>query len=320
MRKPTHFKYSNNIAECCRLLAYASQAVSDKLLPCFVQLQKLAEEIDQIFQYSNEGALQNMDYIQINATMRNFKGKLDQLVQHFSPQAKANSAYPPTSFPMVPTIDLLCMAGLIQRKCLYLQVYIQEIGLHAPMNHENLHNLGNFACCNWCSSLQRFNIAISCVQAAQNYIKEYVFLPRQTLQNTILFQESELLYAILVLAAGTIGGIAVGEPGQLRECADISTYLTALKDKMQTMVSMTENGQDRRDYFWKMMQFFKHCLNWNTRYTAAESYTAGNCLCSRDNNMSFTKILENVPEEEVVQDNETFNILDMSWIIDTSEL
>lgn len=212
------------------------------------------------------------------------------------------------------------MAGLIQRKCLYLQVYIQEIGLHAPMKHRNLHNQGNFACCNWCSSLQRFNIVISCMQAAQSYIKEYVSLPRQTLQNTTFFQESELLYAILVLAAGTFGGIAVGEPGQLHDFADISTYLTALKDKMQAMGSLTEDGQDRRDYFWKMMQFFKHCLNWNSRYTETQSHARGKCLCSRDNSMSFTTILENVPEEEVLQENETFNILDMSWIIDASEL
>ncbi|KAL7919992.1 hypothetical protein ACQKWADRAFT_299840 [Trichoderma austrokoningii] len=300
MRKPTHFKYSNSIAECCRLLKCVSQTASEEILPCFVQLQKLAEEIDGIFHYSNREALQSMDSVQINATMKNFRWKIDQLVQHFSPQAKANS--------------------LIQRKILYLQVYMQEVGLHAPIKHQDLHDLGNFACCNWCSSLQRFNIVISCVQAAQKYIKEYVFLPQKNLQNTVLFQESELLYAILVLAAGTLGGIAVGEPGQLRDCADISTHLTALKDKMQTIGSITENGQDRRDYFWKMMQFFKHCLNWNSANTESQSHATSNCLCSIDNNMSFTTILENVPEEEVIQDNEMFNILDMSWIIDISEL
>lgn len=97
MRKPTHFKYSSNTAECCRLLTCIPQAASDKLLPCFVQLQKLVEEIDQLFQYSNEEALRNMDYVQINATMRNFRGKLDQLVQQFAPETKANSAYSPTS-------------------------------------------------------------------------------------------------------------------------------------------------------------------------------------------------------------------------------
>lgn len=92
MRKPTHFKYSADIAECCTLLTHVSQAVSDQILSCFVQLQKLAEEIDQVFQYSSEQVLQNMDHVQIHATMRNFSGKIDQLVHHFSPQAKANSA------------------------------------------------------------------------------------------------------------------------------------------------------------------------------------------------------------------------------------
>ncbi|KAL6889991.1 hypothetical protein GGI43DRAFT_416166 [Trichoderma evansii] len=297
MRKPTHSKYSSDIAECCTLLTHVSQAVSDEMLPCFVQLQKLAEEIDQFYQYSHEETLQNMDYIQINATIKNFGGKIDHIVQHFSPEAKANS--------------------LIQRKCLYLQVYIQEIGLHYPLKHRNLHNLGNFACCNWCSSLQRFSIVSSCVQAAQNYIKQYVLLPQETLQNTILFQESELLYTILVLGAGTLGGIAVGEPDQLREIADISFHLTALRDKMKTMVSVTENGRDRRDYFWKMMQFLKHCLNWNSTYTGTQNHPTGNGMCSRDNDMSFTRILENIPDEEVTQDNEIFNMLDMSWIIDT---
>lgn len=319
MRKPTHFKYSSDIAECCTLLTHVSQAVSDGILPCFVQLQKLAEEIDQLYQYSHEETLQNMDYIQINATIRNFRGKIDHIVQHFSPQAKANSAYPPTYLSLVPTMRLT-MTGLIQRKCLYLQVYVQEIGLHCPLKHRNLHNLGNFACCNWCSSLQRFGIVSSCVQAAQSYIKQYVLLPPETLQNTILFQESELLYAILVLGAGTLGGIAVGEPGQLREIADISSYLTALRDKMKTMVSVTKDGQDRRDYFWKMMQFLKHCLNWNSTYTGTRNHSTGADMCSRDNNMSFTRILDNIPDEEVIQDTEIFDILDMSWILDTSEL
>jgi hypothetical protein len=161
---------------------------------------------------------------------------------------------------------------------------------------------------------------MSCMQAAQNYVKEYVLLPQQSLQQTTLFQETELLYAILVLAAGTLGGIAVGEPGQLRDYADISTYLLALKDKMQTMGSTAKDGKDRRDYFWQMMQFFKHCLNWTSRHAGAQSHAIGNCLCSRDNNMSFTTILENMPEVEVLQENETFNILDMSWMIDTSLL
>jgi hypothetical protein len=73
-------------------------------------LQKLAEEIDQLFQYSNEETLQNLDYIQINATMTNFRGKIDQLVQQFPPEAKANSAYSSTSLSAVHTKNLILQA------------------------------------------------------------------------------------------------------------------------------------------------------------------------------------------------------------------
>lgn len=107
MRKPTHFKYSSNIVDCCRLLACIPQAVSDKLLPCFVQLQKLAEEIDQLFQYSNEETLQNMDCIQIDAAMRIFREKIDHVVRQFPPEVKSNSASPQTSSSIVCAIDLL---------------------------------------------------------------------------------------------------------------------------------------------------------------------------------------------------------------------
>jgi hypothetical protein len=72
-----------------------------------VQLQKLAEEIDQIFQYSAQETLQSMDYIQINATIQNFKGKINRLVQQLPPEANANSTCPPMSLSKVTAIDLL---------------------------------------------------------------------------------------------------------------------------------------------------------------------------------------------------------------------
>ncbi|KAL7941261.1 hypothetical protein V8C42DRAFT_335230 [Trichoderma barbatum] len=301
MRKPTHFKSCNSVAECCRLLPYVSPSVSDEILSCFVQLQGLAEEIDQLFQYNNIQLLEVIDYVQIQAMMNNFKGKLDQLLKNFPTEAKANS--------------------LIQRKFLYLQIYMQEIGLRSPPHHPILSDLGSAVCCNWCSSLSRLNIAISCVRAAQNYINEYVLLASQSLRHTVLFQESELLYAILVLAVGTLGGTTVGETGQLRELADISCYLIALRDKMMAMQTTTDNGQERRDYFWKMMQFFKHCLNWNAHYSGNESYCIGSCSATGGDEMSFMRILENIPTEEVTQDSSIsiFNVLDMNWIMSVSE-
>ncbi|QYT06372.1 Zn(2)-C6 fungal-type domain-containing protein [Trichoderma simmonsii] len=298
MRKPTHFKYCKTVADCCILLPYVSLTASDEILSCFVQLQGLAEEIDQLFQYNNIRWLEVVDHVQIQVMMNKFKEKLDELVKSFPPEAKVNS--------------------LIQRKCLYIQIYIQEVGLHSPPHHEVNLDFTTM-CCSWCSSLPRLNIAISCIRAAQNYINEYVFLSPQSLRFTVLFQESELLYAILVLAAATLGGVTVSEPGQLRELADISPYLIALRDKMLTMGTMSDHGQDRRDYFWKMTQFFKHCLNWKSQESGNQDPCLGTCSSSSDDSMSFLRILENIPTEEVIQKDTMLNLLDMSWIMIASE-
>ncbi|KAL6799301.1 hypothetical protein GGI42DRAFT_327356 [Trichoderma sp. SZMC 28013] len=298
MRKPTHFKYCRTVADCCILLPYVSLTALDEILSCFVQLQGLAEEVDQLFQYNNIRWLEIADYMQIQVMMNKFKEKLDELCKNFPPDAKANS--------------------LIKRKCLYIQMYIQEVGLHSPPNHEVNIDFGTM-CCSWCSSLPRLNIVISCIRAAQNYINEYVFLSPHSLRSTVLFQESELLYAILVLAAATLGGVNVSEPGQLRELADISPYLIALRDKMVTMGTTTDHGQDRRDYFWKMTQFFKHCLNWKSQDADNQVPCLGTCSSSGDDSMSFVRILENIPTEEVIQKDTMLNLLDMSWIMSVSE-
>ncbi|KKP03827.1 hypothetical protein THAR02_04098 [Trichoderma harzianum] len=298
MRKPTHFKYCRTVADCCILLPYVSLTAYDKILSCFVQLQGLAEEVDQLFQYNNIRWLGAVDHVQIQVMMNKFKEKLDELVKSFPHEAKANS--------------------LIQRKCLYIQIYIQEVGLHSPPHHDINIDFAT-TCCSWCSSLPRLNIAISCIRAAQSYINEYGCLSPQSLRTTVLFQESELLYAILVLAAATLGAVTVIEPGELRELADISTYLIALRDKMMTMGTMTDHGQDRRDYFWKMAQFFKHCLNWKSQDGSNQAPCLGTCSSSSDDSMSFLRILENIPTEEVIQKDTMFNLLDMSWIMSATE-
>ncbi|PTB63265.1 hypothetical protein BBK36DRAFT_1171509 [Trichoderma citrinoviride] len=216
MRKPTHFKYIGNVADSCALLQRLSPTSTNGTLCCFVQLQALAEEVEQLFQYNSGQMPEAVGYMQVQAMMTTLRGKLDQLIEGLPPQAQTN--------------------------------------------------------------------------------------------------KSELLYAILVLATATLGGVTVGDPGQFRELADIPAYLTNLRDKMMCMGTITDTGEDRRDYYWKMMQFFKHCLNWISHYSGNEAHSIGDCAAPGDANMSFQRILENVPSEEVTQDNSAFNDLDLEWI------
>ncbi|TFA99932.1 hypothetical protein CCMA1212_008354 [Trichoderma ghanense] len=208
----THDKEYHAVVERMRVYVMCYYVSSCNEKAHSLQLQALVEEVEQLFQYNSGQLSEAMGYMQVQAMIKTFKGKLDQLVQDFPPQAKTN-----------------------------------------------------------------------------------------------------------MLAAATLGGVAVGDSGQFRELADIPVYLTSLRDKMMCMGTMTDTGEDRRDYFWKMMQFFKHCLNWVLHHSGNEARSIGGCAASGDANMSFQRILENIPSEEVTQDDSLFSVLDMDWLLTTSE-
>ncbi|KAM0263961.1 hypothetical protein ACHAQJ_000996 [Trichoderma viride] len=207
-------------------LKYASTAVLDELLLCFVQLQELAEDIEQVFCYNSERYFEAMDETRIHVMVQNFLAKLGQIKDYLPTQAKDNK-----------------------------------------------------------------------------------------LQHTVLFQETELLHSILVLAMATLEHIGVGDARQLHDLADIPMYLTALRDKMSAMKTLTDDGRDRRDYFWRMMQFAKHSLNWYSRY-ADSPLDCQKC----DNGMSFMRIFDSMPADEVTQKGSGLEGPDMTWILSDEDV
>jgi hypothetical protein len=284
------------------------------MLLSFVQLQGLVEDIEHVFRYNDEHVFEAMDEIRIHAMVQSFQAKLAQIKDRLPTQAKDNSMYQ-LKFSIYQDMAELNYPGLIQRKCQHIQVYIHEIGLHFPKQHQTICKLGNVECCSWCSSLSRLNTAISCVRAAQKYIDEYISLPQSVLHHTILFQEMELLHSILVLAMATLGHIGVGDARQLRGLADIPAYLAALRDKMSAMRTLTDDGRERHDYFWRMMQFTKHSLNWCSGY-ADSPLDREKC----DSNMSFMRILESMPTDEVTEEDPILGGPDMSWVVSDGDV
>ena len=98
MRKPTHFKYIGNVADSCALLQRLSPTSTNGTLCCFVQLQALAEEVEQLFQYNSGQMPEAVGYMQVQAMMTTLRGKLDQLIEGLPSQAKANSEFNPLCY------------------------------------------------------------------------------------------------------------------------------------------------------------------------------------------------------------------------------
>lgn len=79
--------------ECAENLARLAESDSDQLIPCLIQLQRLAEEINLAFNYDVQILLPQMDAVRIEILIKSFEQRLNQLEKTFPPTAWNNSEY-----------------------------------------------------------------------------------------------------------------------------------------------------------------------------------------------------------------------------------
>jgi hypothetical protein len=87
LRKPNNLKYTKHAEECCQVLAAAQEVESDKLIPYFIRLQKLADDINRTFDYDGYQELAPLEPIKAETSVQNFRQKLSQLENSFPPEA-----------------------------------------------------------------------------------------------------------------------------------------------------------------------------------------------------------------------------------------
>jgi hypothetical protein len=79
-------KYTSYTEECCQVLAAAQDAESDTLIPYFIELQKLADDINQTFDYDGHQDLTPLDPVRVELLVKMFKKRLSQLEKGFPPE------------------------------------------------------------------------------------------------------------------------------------------------------------------------------------------------------------------------------------------
>lgn len=78
-------KYSNYTEECCQFLATARQAGSDALIPYFIRMQKIADDINQTFNYDGHQEITPLvDTTKAEILIKTFRQQLAQLKRTFS--------------------------------------------------------------------------------------------------------------------------------------------------------------------------------------------------------------------------------------------
>jgi len=78
LRKPNSLKYSDYMATCAESLARAALNETDCLLQYHIKFQRLAEEIDHAFDYSQNLKLPQLDISRIGILLKSFEQQLHQ--------------------------------------------------------------------------------------------------------------------------------------------------------------------------------------------------------------------------------------------------
>jgi hypothetical protein len=89
-RKPNNLKYTDYIDTCCQALSDAKETPSDYLLPYFIRLQRLAEEISTTFDYGGYQQLPALDAIRTEMLVKTFRKQLKQFEESFPSDAWHN--------------------------------------------------------------------------------------------------------------------------------------------------------------------------------------------------------------------------------------
>ncbi len=77
-RKPNNLKYTDYVGTCCQALSDAMETPSDYLLPYFIRLQRIADEINTNFDYGGYQELPALDAVRTETLLKTFRKQLKQ--------------------------------------------------------------------------------------------------------------------------------------------------------------------------------------------------------------------------------------------------
>jgi hypothetical protein len=147
---------------------------------------------------------------------------------------------------------------------LHINIYINEIGLHAirPDPVQSIADTQS-SCREWYYAVARTDTLVACIESAKKHLDAYLRLPKgEVFQNTIM-EEIKLVYSILIIGRFTSG---VDSPfldvSHLRETAKLGYYMSALIERLNKIITFNGNGREHIDFFWHYRRIFQHTKNW----------------------------------------------------------
>lgn len=233
VKKPNQLNHSRRIEEAAKLIASLKTAPSDDVLVYHIRLQQFTEEVEAMFRHSDPDGMDEMDGWKIHAMAKSFDQRLALLKDSTPPEILANP--------------------FIKLSFLYLPVFISEIGLHTPPGHDRKGE----PCCDWCVSVYRSELIISCIRACHAFLDEFLALPNEIIEMLNVAEVGHHLYALMILGRVSMRpGMGTLDLALRAELANIGPYLAASENKAASLLTYLPDGSIKQDSFWQLRQLF----------------------------------------------------------------
>jgi chloramphenicol O-acetyltransferase len=91
------------LEECAESLAAASQNNTDLLMPYFVHMQRLSEDVNLAFDYDSNCQLSHLDGVHVQILIKGFQRRFQQMEDTFPREAwcnckKSSHSYKPSNY------------------------------------------------------------------------------------------------------------------------------------------------------------------------------------------------------------------------------
>ncbi|KAH8682922.1 hypothetical protein BGZ60DRAFT_398964 [Tricladium varicosporioides] len=278
LRKPCQVKYNEYTDACSKALTDTSEYESDQLIPYYLRLQKLLQDVNEAFDYGQLQQLPELDAVRIEILLKAFNEQLSQCEKDFPPHIWDNSAISSTYF------------------C--LRIYINEIGFHATppvsaspnMNHpQNAPTIVSRR--SWYYAVSRNTTIARCLAAAQSYLDHFLSLSGPDLDDALMPEYIHFIYAVLVLGAfSSPVDVPTLDQVSIREQARISYYIDALINRTGEMKAEREEGSN--EYMGHIHMLLKQSKIWFSKQGPG-GFNAGTCFV-KNAELEFMDILPTI--------------------------
>lgn len=258
LRKPYNLKSNDYLEECAQSLAAAAHNDTDFLMPYFVHIQRLSEEVCRAFDYDASYELPPLDSVRTEILVKAFQNRFKRMEAAFPQEVWSNGE-------QSGCLNLFLIdARIVSLKISFyrLRIYINEVGFHAsPPSDEDA--MSDQSCLqSWYYSQERNDCLVSCLAATKEYLDQVLSLSDNNFLDFTLIKFIYLIYAVEILGSfATKYNDRMINAIHVQKSTDFDYYIDGLSEKLLRSIAATK-GPSANPYLSHLIDLFQRSKVW----------------------------------------------------------